>query len=128
LYEGSVKEMLQKLFEGYNVTVLAYGQTGSGKTHSMGTAYKSDIDSELLGVIPRAVRDIFRMISEKEDSDYVVKVSFIELYNEQLFDLLSQQARREDRMVDLREDGKGGIKMPGLTEIAVRTDGSRFMG
>jgi hypothetical protein len=94
----------------------------------MGTAYKSDIDSELLGVIPRAVRDIFRMISEKEDSDYVVKVSFIELYNEQLFDLLSQQARREDRMVELREDGKGGIKMPGLTEIAVRTDGSRFMG
>ena len=40
LYEGAVKNVVKKLFTGYNVTVLAYGQTGSGKTHSMGTAYK----------------------------------------------------------------------------------------
>jgi kinesin family protein 4/21/27 len=119
LYKDSVKGMIDRLFEGFNVTVLAYGQTGSGKTHSMGTAYKADTDPELEGVIPRAVKDIFLMISEKKDYEFVVHISFIELYNEQLFDLLSGKARREDAMVDIREDGKGGIKIPGLTETLV---------
>ena len=71
------------------------------------------------GVIPRAVKDIFEIISTKTDSQFVVKVSFIELYNEQLFDLLSSKPRKEDSMVDIREDGKGGIKIPGLTENEV---------
>ena len=119
LYKDSVKGMLARLFEGYNVTVLAYGQTGSGKTHSMGTAYKSDVDPELVGVIPRAVEDIFEIISSKKDCKFAVTVSFIELYNEQLFDLLCNKPRREDAMVDIREDGKGGIKIPGLTEMPV---------
>ena len=47
-----------------------------------------------------------------------MRVSFVELYNEQLFDLLSVKPRREDTMVDIREDGKG-IKIPGLTEVEV---------
>ena len=110
--------MVGRLFEGYNVTVLAYGQTGSGKTHSMGTAYKADTSQEMEGVIPRAVRDIFEAMKEK-DMEFKVTVSFIELYNEQLFDLLSSKARKEDAMVDIREDGKGGIKIPGLTEAPV---------
>ena len=119
MYEEAVKGLLQKLFKGYNVTVLAYGQTGSGKTHSMGTAYKADIEPDLEGVIPRAVRDIFQIIGDKTDTEYIVRVSFLELYNEQLFDLLSSKPRREDSMVDIREDGKGGIKIPGLTETPV---------
>ena len=53
-----------------------------------------------------------------EDTAFVVRVSFVELYNEQLFDLLSSKPRREDTLVDIREDGKG-IKIPGLTEVEV---------
>ena len=53
-----------------------------------------------------------------EDTSYILRVSFVELYNEQLFDLLSVKPRREDTMVDIREDGKG-IKIPGLTEVEV---------
>jgi len=117
-YNQAVAGMIPRLFEGYNITVLAYGQTGSGKTHSMGTAYKKDAQPELEGVIPRAVRDIFTEVAAKTDTTYVVKVSFVELYNEQLFDLLSSKTRREDTMVDIREDGKG-IKIPGLTEQEV---------
>ena len=49
--------MIEKLFSGFNVTVLAYGQTGSGKTHTMGTAFNSEMtDGFLEGVIPRAVK------------------------------------------------------------------------
>ena len=64
------------------------------------------------------MRDIFREVEIIEDTAFVVKVSFVELYNEQLFDLLSSKPRREDTLVDIREDGKG-IKIPGLTEVEV---------
>ena len=59
------------------------------------------------------MRDIFSQISDNSATEYLVKVSFMELYNEQLFDLLSTKPRREDTMVDIREDGNKGIKIPG---------------
>ena len=71
------------------------------------------------GVIPRSVKDIFVHIMEKQDTEFLVKVSFMELYNEELFDLLSGKPRREDTMVDIREDGNKGIKIPGLTETPI---------
>ena len=56
--------MLEKLFSGFNVTVLAYGQTGSGKTHTMGTAFNSETtDGFLEGIIPRAVKVLNTKIS-----------------------------------------------------------------
>ena len=71
------------------------------------------------GVIPRSVRDIFKNIQAKPDLTYKVRLSFMELYNEQLFDLLSSKTRREDTIVELREDGNKGIKVPGLTEMEI---------
>ena len=69
-------------------------------------------------MIPRSVRDIFQFILEEQDKDFRVGVSFMELYNEQLFDLLSNKPRKEDTIVDIRED-KQGIKIPGLTEMDI---------
>ena len=73
----------------------------------------------------RAVRDIFQEVEVIEDTAFVVRVSFVELYNEQLFDLLSSKPRREDTLVDIREDGKG-IKIPGLTEVEVGVNRGSF--
>ncbi|XP_026475974.1 chromosome-associated kinesin KIF4-like [Ctenocephalides felis] len=98
-YDTAVKGLVDGLFKGYNVTILAYGQTGSGKTHSMGMAYSVGPVEEM-GVIPRAV-------------------SFMELYQEQLFDLLSK-SNRDQSIVDIREDQQKRIVIPGLTEIEVR--------
>ncbi|KAK4297569.1 hypothetical protein Pmani_030022 [Petrolisthes manimaculis] len=117
VYETAVKNVVKNLFKGYNVTVLAYGQTGTGKTHTMGTTYTRDDDIEP-GIIPRAVKDIFDGVAEQNECEYMVKVSFIELYKENLFDLLSN-GNRDDCSVDIREDPKGGIKIVGLTEIPV---------
>ncbi|MPC11635.1 Chromosome-associated kinesin KIF4A [Portunus trituberculatus] len=104
----------------YNVTVLAYGQTGSGKTHTMGTAYVPGIEnSEGAGIIPRAVQDIFEGVASQADNEYLVKISFIELYKETLFDLLAGKNNREECVVDIREDPRGGIKIVGVTEIPV---------
>ncbi|KAJ8911854.1 hypothetical protein NQ315_012519 [Exocentrus adspersus] len=86
--------------QGYNVTILAYGQTGSGKTHSMGTAYKGEED---MGVIPRAVTEIFDFIKDHFTLDFSVTVSFMELYQEVLYDLLSDKAR-DQSVLEIRED------------------------
>jgi len=118
IYSQAVKPILEKIYKGFNVTVLAYGQTGSGKTFTMGTAYTSAIDQENEGVIPRVVRDIFNHIDAHKNTEFLVKASFVELYNEQLFDLLSSKPKKEDTIVDIREDVKG-IKIPGLTEQPV---------
>merc|ERR1719232_2196720 len=100
---------------------LQCGQSESGKTLSRGTAYNASDDPALEGVIPRSVRDIFKYIADHSELSFRVGVSFMELYNEQLFDLLSQKSRREDTIVDIREDGNKGIKIPGLTEVDIST-------
>lgn len=119
VYNLSVSDMLDKLFSGFNATILAYGQTGSGKTHTMGTAFDGALDANV-GVIPRAMHDIFERIKKLSDEyEFVIKCSFMELYQEQLFDLLSPKPR-EESIVDMRED-RSGIIMVGLTEQQVHT-------
>ena len=94
---------------------MAYGQTGSGKTFSMGTNYnENDVNC---GIIPRAVNDIFEQINSKDEWDFKVTVAFMELYKEQLFDLLSKKPRNQC-IVDIREDVRG-IKIVGLSEVPV---------
>lgn len=97
------------------MTILAYGQTGSGKTFSMGTSYSGESNNAYdAGIIPQAVTDIFEFIdTHKEEYDFKVSVSFIELYQEQVFDLLSNKPR-EKNIIDIREDSKG-IILPGKT-------------
>ncbi|XP_055371195.1 chromosome-associated kinesin KIF4A-like [Condylostylus longicornis] len=120
VYEEAVKSMISKLFKGYNVTILAYGQTGSGKTHTMGTSFDGEKSFDM-GVIPRSIYDIFNKISEfSKEYDISVTCSFMELYQETLYDLLSNSTR-DQSSVDIREDTNKGIIIPGLTEIPVST-------
>ncbi|XP_066595687.1 chromosome-associated kinesin KIF4 isoform X2 [Prorops nasuta] len=108
-YNTAVKNMVSNIFQ-------AYGQTGSGKTYSMGTDYSSVED---LGVIPRSIEEIFAVMQSKDDWEFNVKVSFMELYQEQLYDLLTNKQRNQS-MVDLREDSRG-IKVVGATEQTVNS-------
>ncbi|XP_070074565.1 chromosome-associated kinesin KIF4 isoform X2 [Drosophila takahashii] len=119
IFESCVQGKVQKLLHGYNVTILAYGQTGSGKTYTMGTAFNGVLDDHA-GVIPRAVHDIFLAIEDmREEFRFAVTCSFVELYQEQFFDLFSSQ-KREKATVDIREV-KNRVVMPGLTELEVKS-------
>lgn len=84
--------MVLGCFVGYNATILAYGQTGSGKTHTMGTGSTNGLDDEQIGIVPRVFQFIFEELERKKKqsslSDFTIKVSFLELYNEELHDLL----------------------------------------
>lgn len=90
---------MHEVLQGYNCTVFAYGQTGTGKTYTM----EGNIDcDETKGVIPRAAQSIFEQLQAKEDAEYSAKVSFLELYNEELQDLLSVTDEQKLRIVDDR--------------------------
>ncbi|KAG1847154.1 P-loop containing nucleoside triphosphate hydrolase protein [Suillus subalutaceus] len=89
VFDYGVKDIVKDVLDGYNGTVFAYGQTGSGKTFSMMGA---DIDSsDLKGIIPRITEQIFKSIVESNSHlEYVVKVSYLEIYLERIHDLLAR--------------------------------------
>jgi hypothetical protein len=87
LYQECVEPIVRQTVEGYNCTVFAYGQTGTGKTYSMeGTLDKSDTS----GIIPRSLHTIFELLQNDAES-YTVNVSHMEIYKEQIIDLLGNE-------------------------------------
>ncbi|EOA98253.1 Kinesin-like protein KIF13A, partial [Anas platyrhynchos] len=105
--------ILEKAFQGYNACIFAYGQTGSGKSFSMmGNA-------EQLGLIPRLCCALFQRISveENESHTFKVEVSYMEIYNEKVRDLLDPKGSRQSLKV--REHKVLGPYVDGLSQLAV---------
>lgn len=124
--------LIDRFMEGYNVTILAYGQTSSGKSYTMGTSTGDEVDYEGLvagrsadpqmGIIPRAVARIFSAMRQNKaaGTQYSAKVSFVEIYNEDLIDLLGDAVDGEARPhVQIREAKNGQIIWSGLREVKV---------
>ncbi|PRP83750.1 chromosome-associated kinesin KIF4-like [Planoprotostelium fungivorum] len=103
LYQQCVIPLLDSCLEGYNSTILAYGQTGSGKTYTMGTNGSKQASTENLGIIPRVIRS------------YKTYVSFLELYNEEIRDMLNPSS---DKPLSIREDNLG-VFVNNLSELEV---------
>uniref|UniRef100_A0A4W5MU25 Kinesin-like protein n=1 Tax=Hucho hucho TaxID=62062 RepID=A0A4W5MU25_9TELE len=121
VFNSAVSPLLCGLFQGYHATVLAYGQTGSGKTFSMGGTYTSAQENEpTVGVIPRVVRMIFHEREKHTDCEISLTVSYLEIYNEDILDLLCPSVSKDKpSTINIREDPKEGIKIVGLTERQV---------
>lgn len=77
-----------EVMRGFESTVFAYGQTGTGKTHTMEGSLASP---ELYGVIPRSAQAIFEHLRQPQYKEQVVTCSYLEIYNEELRDLLAEQ-------------------------------------
>ncbi|KAH9326350.1 hypothetical protein KI387_006528, partial [Taxus chinensis] len=127
VYDQAIVPIVNEVLEGYNCTIFAYGQTGTGKTYTMeGVGRKTkngDLPSDA-GVIPRAVRQIIETL-ESQSADYSMKVTFLELYNEEITDLLATEDSpknfddKSKKSIALLEDGKGGVLVRGLEEEIV---------
>ncbi|XP_068341884.1 kinesin-like protein KIN-5B [Pyrus communis] len=123
IYEQAISPIVKEALDGFNCTVFAYGQTGTGKTYTMegGMRNKSGNLPTEAGVIPRAIRQIFDTL-EAQDADYSVKVTFLEIYNEEITDLLAPDENprtaddRQKKSISLMEDGKGCVIVRGLEE------------
>ncbi|XP_021569184.1 kinesin-like protein KIF9 isoform X3 [Carlito syrichta] len=86
VYETVAKDVISQALNGYNGTIMCYGQTGAGKTYTMMGATEN---YKHRGILPRALQQVFRMIEERPTHAITVRVSYLEIYNESLFDLLS---------------------------------------
>ncbi|KAK7355667.1 hypothetical protein VNO80_14927 [Phaseolus coccineus] len=126
IYEQAIAPIVNEVLDGFNCTVFAYGQTGTGKTYTMEGGMRNkggDLPAEA-GVIPRAVRHIFDIL-EAQNADYNMKVTFLELYNEEITDLLSPDENsrpteeKQKKPITLMEDGKGCVFVRGLEEESV---------
>ena len=94
VFKAVAGPLIKEVLDGYNCTVFAYGQTGTGKTYTMegNTASKIPIEKDPeAGIIPRALNALFDSLTTAEITEWSVRVSFLELYNEEIFDLLSGQ-------------------------------------
>ncbi|KFW70016.1 Kinesin-like KIF27, partial [Pygoscelis adeliae] len=117
VYTVCIKPLLVSLTEGYNATVFAYGQTGSGKTYTIGGGHIASVAENEKGIIPRAIQELFQHISENCNIDFHVKVSYIEVYKEELRDLLELETSVKE--LHIREDEKGNTVIVGAKEFQV---------
>ncbi|XP_021351987.1 kinesin-like protein KIN-14E isoform X4 [Mizuhopecten yessoensis] len=108
---ADTKPIVSSCVDGYNVCLMAYGQTGSGKTFTMMGPENNP------GINNRAIRELFQVcMDRKETQTYVMKVGLIEIYNETVVDLLSDDAK----VIDLKTIGNK-VSLPGLIEIEIKT-------
>ncbi|MBA0699259.1 hypothetical protein Goari_000912, partial [Gossypium aridum] len=107
---SDMQPLVQSVLDGYNVCIFAYGQTGSGKTHTM-TGPK-ELTEEGLGVNYRALSDLFHISNQrKETISYDISVQMLEIYNEQVRDLLSAD--------EIRNSSHNGINVPDANLVPV---------
>lgn len=106
VFEATLKPVIRDVLRGFESTVFAYGQTGTGKTHTMEGNLS---DPEMHGVIPRSAAAIFKELNAPEYSSKSVSCSFLEIYNEDLCDLLADPvfAPTKRQKLDIME-GKNG--------------------
>ncbi|RYP70332.1 hypothetical protein DL771_005539 [Monosporascus sp. 5C6A] len=144
-----LSESINAFLQGYNVSLLAYGQSGAGKSYTMGTAGPSEQpDPEAMGVIPRAATALFEKLDgssrasnrnsmsqlrsparysmqppPKADKNWQLKATYVEIYNEQLRDLLlpDHVQQHERTPVTIREDQKGNIILTGLRQLEINS-------
>ena len=101
IYDYTTRNLINNVLEGYNATVLAYGATGTGKTYTMvGNGVNN-------GIMIRTIKDLFYYVNSNimDNKQFVIKISFIEIYNETIKDLLSN----DNSIVELKTDSKKGL-------------------
>ncbi|KAK7912537.1 hypothetical protein WMY93_012748 [Mugilogobius chulae] len=117
MYNEIAYPLVEGVTEGYNGTIFAYGQTGSGKSFTMqGTAAPAG----QRGVIPRAFEHIFETIQCAENTKFLVRASYLEIYNEEIRDLLGNEAKSK---LELKEHPERGVYVRDLSMHTVHSVG-----
>lgn len=114
VFEAAARDVVRSCLDGINATVLAYGQTNSGKTHSILGTLKEP------GILPLAMHDIFKLDGGSKIASFKVRVSYFEIFNERVIDLLAAGPRRPEGL-PVKEDAERGFFVQGLSEVVVRS-------
>ena len=111
MYEKTAMGLLDSVVRGYNACVFAYGTTGSGKTYTMTGTQSSP------GIMYLIIEDMFRKIADITEKSFDIRVSYVEIYNEVIRDLLVVNSA--DTHLELRDDHIRGVVLTGVTEFTV---------
>jgi len=118
-YDESCFGVIEGTLEGFNSTIFAYGQTGCGKSFTMqGPDTTAD---DLRGVIPNSFGHIFQFVKASKDIEFLIRCSYLELYNEEIRDLLSPNQKGNNAKCELKEDPNKGVYVKGLTDVVVES-------
>ena len=114
VYENTTASLIKQVVEGYSATIMAYGATGSGKTYTMVGK------GEKVGLMIRAIRDLFNFVKSQKEQDklYNIKITYIEVYNEILKDLLTDKKTS----IEIRSDPNKGVIIQGAECIKVESE------
>ncbi|KAK2878501.1 hypothetical protein QQF64_011457 [Cirrhinus molitorella] len=114
LYDYACKPLIDSVLLGFNGTIFAYGQTGTGKTYTMEGV---PTDPERKGVIPNSFQHIFTHISRSQNQQYLVRVSYIEIYQEEIRDLLCKD---NNKKLELKENPELGVYVKDLSSVVTK--------
>lgn len=115
IYEKAAFQLVESVLEGYNGTIFAYGQTGCGKTYTMMGAPEND---SLKGIIPRAFAHIFGNIESSTQKNFLIRCSYIEIYNEEVHDLIGTDVKAK---LELKESSDKGVHIKNLSMHIVKS-------
>ena len=118
VYKNTSSNLIRNIVDGYSATIMAYGATGSGKTFTM--VGKGDE----CGIMIRAIRDLFKIVNKDIDKKFFIKISYIEVYNEVLKDLLYEGNVKKN--LDLLNDPKKGVVIMGVENKIVNNENEAF--
>ena len=125
VFEYTMNDIIKSSVQGYNGTIFAYGQTGSGKTFTISGAPSN---FAYRGIIPRSISRLFNEISTKPEYDFNIQISYLEIYNEIMFDLLPEDGKflGERANIEFQEDNKGNVIVKGLSKHKVTNEEECF--
>lgn len=121
VFEYCAQQAVHKVVDGFNGTIMCYGQTGAGKTFTM---CGSTANYKYRGLIPRAINKIFSEVGGRFDNQITVKISFVEIYNELMFDMLSDTKPQDQTgsSISMQDDINGEVSVRGLTMSECRNE------
>ncbi|TRY84469.1 hypothetical protein DNTS_035823 [Danionella cerebrum] len=114
LYDETVRPLIDSVLRGFNGTIFAYGQTGTGKTYTMQGQW---LDAEKRGIIPNSFEHIFTHISRSQKQQYLVRASYLEIYREEIRDLLTKD---HNRKLELKESADSGVYIKDLSSYVTK--------
>uniref|UniRef100_A0A8C8MG18 Kinesin-like protein n=2 Tax=Oncorhynchus tshawytscha TaxID=74940 RepID=A0A8C8MG18_ONCTS len=115
LYDETFRPLVDSVLLGFNGTIFAYGQTGTGKTYTMEGVRN---DPERRGVIPNSFEHVFTHISRSQNQQYLVRASYLEIYQEEIRDLLSKD---QSRRLELKERPDTGVYVKDLSSFVTKS-------
>lgn len=115
IYDDAVRPLVDSVLHGFNGTIFAYGQTGTGKTHTMQGVSE---DPDMRGVIPNSFLHIFTQISRTQNQKYLVRSSYLEIYQEEIRDLLCKD---NNKKLELKENSEFGVYVKDLTSVVTKS-------